>query len=266
MGYQFATYEKKGRIAIVTINRPERMNALHPPANFELHEIWNDFERDPDVWVGILTGAGDKAFSAGNDLRYTAEHGRDMVRSGESGFGGLANRTTCWKPIIAAVNGYALGGGFEMAMACDIIIAAEHAKLGLPEPRVGLPEPRVGLMAGAGGVHRLPRMIPQKIAMGYILTGRHMTAQDAHRLGVVNEVVPLAELMPTAIKWANEILECAPLSIRASKQAALMGLGHPLDIALKLSYTEAERMRRSEDTVEGPRAFAEKRKPNWKAR
>src|SRR5437867_1627923 len=194
-----------------------------------------------------------------NDLRYSAEHGRDTLRFAETGFGGLANRTTCWKPILAAVNGYALGGGFEMALACDLIIAADHARLGLPEPRVGL-------MAGAGGVHRLPRMIPHKIAMGYILTGRHMTAQEAHRLGVVNEVVPLAELMPTAMKWANEILECAPLSIRASKQAALMGLGHPLDIALKLNYTEAERMWRSEDTVEGPRAFAEKRKPNWKAR
>ena len=103
MAYEFATYEKQGRIAIVTINRPERMNALHPPANFELHEIWNDFEADPEVWVGILTGAGDKAFSAGNDLRFTAEHGRDMVRMADSGFGGLANRTTNWKPILAAV-------------------------------------------------------------------------------------------------------------------------------------------------------------------
>jgi enoyl-CoA hydratase/carnithine racemase len=259
MGYEFATYEKKGRIAVVTINRPERMNALHPPANLELDQIWNDFEKDPEVWVGIVTGAGDKAFSAGNDLRYTAEHGRDMVRFGESGFGGLANRTTCWKPIIAAVNGYALGGGFEMALACDIIVAADHA-------RVGLPEPKVGLMAGAGGVHRLPRMIPQKIAMGYILTARHMTAHEAHRLGVVNEVVPRAELMPTALKWANEILECSPISIRASKQAALMGLQMPLDAALRMNFTEAERMRRSEDTIEGPKAFAEKRKPNWKAR
>ena len=259
MAYQFATYEKKDRIGIVTVNRPERMNALHPPANFELHEIWNEFERDPDVWVGIFTGAGDKAFSAGNDLRFTAEQGRDMVRFAETGFGGLANRTTCWKPIIAAVNGYALGGGFEMALACDIIIAADHA-------RVGLPEPKVGLMAGAGGVHRLPRMIPQKIAMGYILTGRHMGAQEAHRLGVVNEVVPLADLMPTAMKWAGEILDCAPLSIRASKQASLMGLGHPVDLAMRLTYTEAEKLRRSEDMVEGPRAFAEKRKPNWKAR
>jgi enoyl-CoA hydratase/carnithine racemase len=259
MAYEFATYETKGRVGIVTINRPDRMNALHPPANFELHEIWNEFERDPEVWVGILTGAGDKAFSAGNDLRYTAEHGRDMLRFAETGFGGLANRTTCWKPILAAVNGYALGGGFEMALACDIVIAADHARLGLPEPRVGL-------MAGAGGVHRLPRMIPQKIAMGYILTGRHMTAQEAHRLGVVNEVVPLADLMPTAMKWAGEILECAPLSIRASKQAALTGLGHPVDVAIRMYYSEAEKMRRSEDTVEGPRAFAEKRKPSWKAR
>ena len=259
MAYQFATYQKQGRIGVVTVNRPERMNALHPPANLELHEIWNEFERDPDVWVGILTGAGDKAFSAGNDLRFTAEHGMNMVRSAESGFGGITSRTTCWKPIIAAVNGYALGGGFEMALACDIIIAADHA-------RVGLPEPRVGLMAGAGGVHRLPRMIPQKIAMGYILTGRHMTAQEAHRWGIVNEVVPLAALMPTAMKWAGEILEGAPLSVRASKQAAMMGLGQPLEAALAMNYTELTRMRRSEDTVEGPRAFAEKRKPNWQAR
>src|ERR687888_526273 len=144
MAYEFATYEKQGRIAIVTLNRPERLNALHPPAHFELHEIWNDFEHDPEVWVGILTGAGDKAFSAGNDLKYTAEHGRSRGRSAETGFGGITNRTTCWKPIVAAVNGYALGGGFEMALACDIIIAADHA-------RVGLPEPRVGLMAGGGG-------------------------------------------------------------------------------------------------------------------
>lgn len=259
MAYEFATYEKKGHIATVRINRPERMNALHPPANLELHEIWNDFQSDPEVWIGILTGTGDKAFSAGNDLKYTAEHGLNMVRVGESGFGGLAKRTGCWKPIIAAVNGFALGGGFEMALACDIIIAADHARLGLPEPRVGL-------MAGAGGVHRLPRMMPQKIAMGYILTGRHMTAQEAHCWGVVNEVVPLSDLMSAAHRWAQDILEGAPLSIRASKQAAMMGLGHPLDVALNLEYTESTAMRRSEDIVEGPKAFAEKRKPNWKGR
>ena len=259
MAYEFATYTKEGRIATVTINRPERMNALHPPANLELHDIWNDFQNDPEVWIGILTGSGERAFSAGNDLKYTAEHGMNMVCVGDSGFGGLAKRTDCWKPIIAAVNGFALGGGFEMALACDIIIAADHARLGLPEPRVGL-------MAGAGGVHRLPRMMPQKIAMGYILTGRHMTAQEAHRWGIVNEVVPLADLIPTVHRWAQDILEGAPLSIRASKQAAMMGLGHPLDIALNLEYTQSTAMRRSEDIVEGPKAFAEKRKPNWKGR
>ncbi len=147
---------------------------------------------------------GEKAFSAGNDLKYTAEHDRNRLGTPPSGFGGITSRTSCWKPIIAAVNGFALGGGFEMALACDIIIAADHARLGLPEPRVGL-------IAGAGGVHRLPRMIPHKIAMGYILTGRHMTAQEAHQLGIVNEVVPASELMPTVDKWANDILECAPI-------------------------------------------------------
>jgi enoyl-CoA hydratase/carnithine racemase len=259
MAYEFTTYEKQGRLALVTLNRPERLNALHPPAHVELHEIWNDFERDPEVWVGVLTGAGDKAFSAGNDLKYTAEHGSSAVRAVESGFGGITHRTTCWKPIIAAVNGFALGGGFEMALACDIIIAAEHARLGLPEPRVGL-------MASAGGVHRLLRMMPHKIAMGYMLTGRHMTAQEAHRWGIVNEVVPLADLMSTVHKWADDILAGAPLSIRASKQAALMGLGQPLDVALNLNYSEALKMRHSEDFVEGPRAFAEKRPPRWQGR
>jgi enoyl-CoA hydratase/carnithine racemase len=259
MAYEFATYEKRGRLAVVTLNRPERLNALHPPAHVELHEIWNDFERDPEVWVGILTGAGDKAFSAGNDLKYTAEHGAHTGRPVQSGFGGITNRTTCWKPIIAAVNGFALGGGFEMALACDIIIAADHARLGLPEPRVGL-------MAAAGGVHRLLRMMPHKIAMGYMLTGRHMTAQEAHRWGIVNEVVPLADLMSTVHQWADDILACAPLSIRASKQAALLGLGQPLEIALHLNYTEALKMQHSEDTVEGPRAFAEKRPPRWQGR
>jgi enoyl-CoA hydratase/carnithine racemase len=161
--------------------------------------------------------------------------------------------------MIAAVNGFALGGGFEMALSCDIIVAADHARLGLPEPRVGL-------AAMAGGVHRLPRQIPMKIAMGYMLTGRHMTAQEALRLGIVNEVVPLKDLMTTAERWANEILECAPLSVRATKQAAMMGLGLPLDQALAGSYPALAQMMHSEDVKEGPKAFAEKRKPNWKGK
>ncbi|MCH9010800.1 MAG: enoyl-CoA hydratase/isomerase family protein, partial [Chloroflexi bacterium] len=172
-------------------------------------------------------------------------------------FGGITSNFTCWKPIIAAVNGFALGGGFELALACDIIIAADHAE-------VGLPEPRVGLVAGAGGVHRLPRHIPLKIAMGMMLTARRIPIKEAYRLGLVNEVVPLADLMPTAEKWAADILEVAPLSARASKQMATSGLDWPLEIAMSRTYTEYQAAAASEDFVEGPRAFAEKRKPNWK--
>ncbi len=259
MAYEFVKYEKKGRIAYVTMNRPEVMNAIHPPATAELSEIWDDFASDDEVWVAILTGAGDKAFSAGNDLKYTAEKGLPSGPRPKGGFGGLTERTDIWKPLIAAVNGYALGGGFELALACDIIVAAEHARLGLPEPRVGL-------MAGAGGVHRLPRQIPLKIAMGYILTGKHMTAQEAYRIGIVNEVVPLKDLMATAERWANEILECAPISVRASKQAAMMGLDLPLAEALTRSYPLVHQMYHSEDVIEGPRAFAEKRRPQWKGK
>jgi crotonobetainyl-CoA hydratase len=259
MAYEYATYEKKGRIAVVTVNRPERMNALHPPANFELDAIWNDFERDSEVWVGILTGTGDKAFSAGNDLRFTAEHGRDMIRMTDSGFGGLTNRTQCWKPIIAAVNGYALGGGFEMALACDIIIAADHA-------RFGLPEPRVGLFAGAGGVHRLARQLPFKVAMGLLLTGRLFGAKEAERIGLVNEVVPITDLMPAAEWWAEAILECSPLSVQLTKEAAFDGLLHSVDEALARDHDRLLRLLASADFVEGPKAFSEKRRPQWTGR
>ena len=257
MSYEFIRYEKEGRIARVTINRPERLNALHPPASAELRDAFTDFCDDPQVWVAIITGTGDRAFSAGNDLRYTAEHGRNRDRTAErASFGGITSNFTCWKPIIAAVNGYALGGGLEIALACDIIIAADHSE-------VGLPEPRVGLVAGGGGVHRLPRHVPMKVALGMMLTGRRITAQEAYRIGLVNEVVPLAELMPTAERWANEILEVAPLSARATKQMATLGLDSPLEVALSRNYTEYQKAMASDDFVEGPRAFSEKRKPNW---
>jgi len=174
VAYEYALYEKKDRIATITMNRPAVMNAIHPPATAELSEIWDDALADDNVWIVILTGAGDKAFSAGNDLKYTAEKGRPTGPLPHGGFGGLTSRTDIIKPIIAAVNGVALGGGFELALACDIILAADHA-------RFGLPEPRVGLVAAAGGVHRLPRRMPLSIAMGYMLTGKHMTAQEAHQ-------------------------------------------------------------------------------------
>ena len=257
MELEFVRYEKRDRIARVTIDRPDVMNALHPPASDELSRVWDDFAADPEVWVAIFTGAGERAFSAGNDLKVQASGG--AVRMPPTGFGGITSRRDLWKPVIAAVNGVALGGGLELALACDIIVAADHARLGLPEPRVGL-------MAAAGGVHRLPRHIPLKIAMGLMLTGKPLTAAEALRVGLVNEVVPQAELLPTAERWAKEILECSPLSVQATKQAALEGLGRPYFEALKGDYPLARTLFRSEDFVEGPRAFAEKRKPNWKGR
>jgi dehydration protein DpgD len=253
MQLEFVRYEKRDRIAVVTMNRPEVMNALHPPANEELARVWADVAADPEVWVAILTGAGERAFSAGNDLKWTAMHG--VPRMPEGGFGGIVAREL-WKPLIAAVNGVALGGGLEIALACDIIVAAEHAKLGLPEPRVGL-------MAAAGGVHRLPRHVPLKVAMGMMLTARHITAAEAYRIGLVNEVVPAADLMATAERWAREIAECSPLSVQATKQAALQGLGKPLAEAMGASYPAVHRLFTSKDVVEGPTAFAQKRKPVW---
>ena len=257
MQLEFVRYEKRNRIAYVTIDRPEVMNALHPAANEELSRVWDDFAADPDAWVAILTGAGDRAFSAGNDLKWTALHG--VPRMPKGGFGGIVARDDLWKPLIAAVNGVALGGGLEIALACDVIVAADTARLGLPEPRVGL-------MAAAGGVHRLPRHVPLKIAMGMILAGRQITAAEAARIGLVNEVVPQPGLMATAERWANEILECSPLSVQASKQAALQGLAKPLAEAMTAPYPLVQKLFTSEDVVEGPRAFAVKRKPVWKGR
>jgi enoyl-CoA hydratase/carnithine racemase len=256
--YKYVKYEKRGRIAYVTINRPDVMNALHPPANEELCQVWIDFRDDPELWVAIFTGAGERAFCAGNDLKYAAEHG-GVVKSllPPGGFGGITNDFECNKPIIAAVNGYALGGGFEIVLACDIVVAAEHA-------RFGLPEPTVGLMASRGGIHRLPRQIPLKIAMGMMLTGRQVTAAEAHQLGVINDVVPLKEIIPVAERWAQDILRCAPLSVRATKEASMKGLDLPLNAAINYNHHIIQKMRSSEDFIEGPRAFKEKRKPRWK--
>src|SRR5690348_1961949 len=178
--YRFCTVVDEDRLRIVTLNRPEVMNALHSEAHWELDGVWNEFATNPDLWVGIVTGAGERAFSAGNDLKAQAA-GRRGPRPA-TGFAGLSSRFDLDKPLIAAVNGVAMGGGFETALACDIIVAAENAIFALPEPRVGL-------IAGSG-VHRLPRMIPQKWALGMILTGRRVSAQEGYALGFVNEVVP----------------------------------------------------------------------------
>jgi crotonobetainyl-CoA hydratase len=253
--YEFCKVEDEGRIRIVTLNRPEVMNALHTIASHELEKVWDDFAANPDLWVGIVTGAGERAFSAGNDLKVQAAGKRGP--SAKTGFAGLTSRFDLDKPLIAAVNGIAMGGGFETALACDILIAAENAIFALPEPRVGL-------IAGAGGVHRLPRIIGPKRAMGMMLTGRRVSAKEGFELGFVNEVVPQGEALAAAKRWANLILECSPMAVRATKQAAMRGLDEPtLAAALGTMYPAQKANVESQDYIEGPKAFSEKRKPNW---
>jgi enoyl-CoA hydratase/carnithine racemase len=258
--FEFLTYEQDGRVAILTIRRPEARNALHLAAHAEMDCAWRRFEEDDDAWVAILTGEGDQAFCAGADLKQgqqTTAPQPYWLTFKPGGFGGLTERFGMVKPVIAAVNGFALGGGFELALACDIIVAAPHA-------RFGLPEPRVGFTASDGGIHRIVRQLPLKIAMGMLLTGAPISADEAHRWGLVNEVVPATDLMPAARRWADAILECAPLSVRASKQAALGALHLPLADAINRRYDYMLRQAASQDSREGPRAFAEKRKPVWR--
>jgi enoyl-CoA hydratase/carnithine racemase len=253
---EFCSIEKRDHILTVNLERPERLNALHPPANAELGRVFDEFAEDDDLWVAIITGRG-RGFSAGNDLRYQAEGGERMPMP--RGFGGLTSRFDLTKPVIAAVNGVAMGGGFEIALACDLIIASEQAVFALPEPRVGL-------AALAGGLNRLPRQIGVKRALGMILTGRHVSAREGYELGFVNEVVPHDTLMDAAMRWAREISECAPLSIRASKEVVYRSLDMGLEESMRQQYEGVRRMVQSADFIEGPKAFAEKRKPNWTGR
>src|SRR5882757_11228904 len=252
MAYEFVNVEREGPVTVVTLNRPEVMNALHSPAHFELGEVFDAFAADPDQWVAIVTGAGERAFSAGNDLKHQATGGK--MGSPPSGFAGLTSRFDLTKPLIAAVNGVAMGGGFEIALACDIILASEAAVFALPEPRVGL-------AALAGGLHRLPREIGTKRALGMILTGRRVSAAEGKELGFVNDVVPSGQALSAAKRWAELILECSPKAIRASKQSYFRGLEEPnLEAAMRKIYPAHQENKESQDYLEGPKAFAEKRK------
>ncbi len=265
-GFNFekVIYEKRGRIGIVTINRPDRMNAIDPQTSAELHEAWCDFRDDDDLWVGIFTGAGERAFSAGNDLvamSQAQQAGANAVSAAYSRapFGGITRNFECWKPMIAAINGYCLAGGLEMALACDVRIAAEHAMFGLPEVTRAI-------IAGAGGTQRLPRIVPFGAALELILTGGRFDAQWALQYGLVNHVVPADQVMPKALAMAEAICENGPLAVRLAKESVYHGLSVPLEEGLRFEIEQSRKVLASEDAREGPLAFAQKRKPAYKGR
>jgi enoyl-CoA hydratase/carnithine racemase len=255
-------YDKHGRIATITIDRPEAMNALDVESNQAMADVWAAFRDDPELWVAILTGSGERAFCAGADLKKLIPARSEAARRGTSNipsFGGITRDYVTWKPLIAAINGVALGGGTEIALACDIRVASENA-------RFGQTEVKWGIIPGAGGTQRLPRLIPFGKAVEMILTGEQIDAQEALRIGLVTHVVPLADLQRTALAIAETLLERGPLALRAAKQAMLEGWDLPLTEGLKLEARLMQQVLRSEDAQEGPRAFAEKRKPEFQAR
>jgi enoyl-CoA hydratase/carnithine racemase len=258
-------YQATGHVATLTINRPQAMNSMDSFAHLALSDALDRIQADDNIRVVVLTGSGDRAFSAGRDLKEIAAE-QSMSGTEQEELAArwkqvrrLTDRHDFFKPIIARVNGLAMGGGFELALACDLIIAAEHATFALPEPKRGL-------IATAGGVHRLPRQLPLKTAMGLLLTGRTLSAARALELGLVNQVAPAAQLDAVLQSWIDDILACAPLAIQATKQCAMVGLGYPLHAAIEATYPVEQQRKRSDDSKEGPRAFAEKRAPVWTGR
>lgn len=256
-------YEKRDKVAYITINRPEARNALDFETSKALNDAWKDFRDDDNLWIAVLTGAGDKAFCSGADLKSlipALTQGSQERSEGENaGFGGITRGFECWKPIIAAINGYCIAGGFELMLACDLRVAAENATFGLAEVRWGI-------IPGAGGTQRLPRAVPLAKAMEIILTGEQFSAQEAYQFGLLNRVVPQAELMNETQKLVNTLLERGPLALRAAKQAMLQGLDMTLDEGMNLEQQLFRTLLRTEDAVEGPKAFAQKRKPNFQGK
>lgn len=257
----FIIYEKKGRIANIILNRPEVLNAMNNRMKRELTEIWIDFRDDPEVWVAIVSGAGDRAFSTGSDVKDLAEmhvSGQPIVVENQPLNTG---HLELWKPLIAAINGWCVGGGLELALSCDIRIATENA-------RFGLMEPKMGSVANGGGTVRLPNQVPFAIAMEMILTGDTIDARRAYQIGLINQVVSSPnELMPAAEKMAERVLACAPLAVRVSKEQALRGFNVPTILAVStLRNLGMLEVRSSQDGKEGATAFVEKRKPVWKGK
>lgn len=263
MEYNYIIVEKKEHLTIIRINRPEVRNALNPYVSLELENAFDEFENDENAWIAIVTGVGEKAFSAGFDLKWGAtatgkEQGEAFSKLKYIGVtGGLTSNYSITKPVIAAVNGFAFGGGFELALGADIIIAAEHAIFSLPEPLVGR-------VPTEGGVHRLVRQLPYYQAMEILFTYKRISAQEGVKYGFVNKVVPYDQLMIEAEKLANTIMDGSPLAIRAIKQMANDGYEMPLRKASSTMFPLYVKFTRSHDFIEGPKAFTEKRKPNWK--
>jgi enoyl-CoA hydratase/carnithine racemase len=253
--------EIDNHVARITIDRPEVMNALDQAATDELEAVWQRLERDTDVRAVVLTGAGERAFCAGADMRAGNDRtGLDYWARGHlTGFGGLSLRTTLDIPVIARVNGHALGGGLEMMLACDIVVAATHATFGLPEPRVGR-------LPVDGGMVLLPRLIGYRRAMGMMLTGKRIDADTALNYGLINAAVPGGKLDTVVEHWLSEILACAPLSLRAIKQTARHTSHLPAHEAQALRLPATIACLISEDGEEGVRAFLEKRPPAWTGR
>lgn len=250
-------YEKQGRTSIITINRPEAMNSLSVEVRNGLHESFIKFRDDPDAWVAIVTGAGEKAFCAGADIKsFTQSDGNaDAVKPVERPI----RADQIWKPVIAAINGYALGGGLELAMTCDIRIASDNASMGQPEVNIGF-------MPGAGGTQRLPRFVGRAMAAEMLLTGNRITAEEALRIGLISRVVPRDQLMSTAMEISETICTRGPLGVRASKEAMIRGFDMTLPEGLSLERELAARIRTTDDFMEGAKAFAQKRTPEYKGK